>query len=61
MLEIPVQFFSISPQRVRRTSILDGLRAIGVAVADRFRPAPANAESTPQRPTRDGRALWNRS
>jgi hypothetical protein len=59
MLEIPVQFFSISPQRVRRTSILDGLRAIGVAVAERFRPAPAGAASPPRHP-RD-RALWHRS
>jgi 2-phospho-L-lactate transferase/gluconeogenesis factor (CofD/UPF0052 family) len=44
MLEIPVQFFAISPERVRRTSILDGLRAVGVAVAERLkrpRPAPA--------------------
>ena len=44
MLEIPVQFFAISPERVRRTSIFDGLRAVGVAVAERLkrsRPAPA--------------------
>jgi len=38
MQEIPVQFFSISPERVRRTSVLDGLRAIGIAVAGRFGP-----------------------
>jgi hypothetical protein len=36
MLEIPVQFFAISPERVRRTSVLDGLSAIGVAVAERL-------------------------
>jgi hypothetical protein len=59
MLEIPVQFFSISPQRVRRTSIMDGLRAVGVAVAERFRPAPSDA-ARPQRQPRD-RALWHRS
>jgi 2-phospho-L-lactate transferase/gluconeogenesis factor (CofD/UPF0052 family) len=35
MLEIPVQFFPISPDRVRRTSILDGLRAAAVAIAQR--------------------------
>lgn len=43
MQEIPVQFFAISPERVRRTSIGDGLRAIGVAVAGRLKP--------PARPT----------
>jgi hypothetical protein len=59
MLEIPVQFFSISPERVRRTSVLDGLRAIGVAIAERFRPVRGDAES-PQRQPRD-RALWHRS
>ena len=32
MLEVPVQFFPISPDKVRRTSVLDGLRAMGVAV-----------------------------
>lgn len=47
MQEIPVQFFAISPERVRRTSIGDGLRAIGAAVAGRLkrpaRPAPVAA------------------
>ena len=54
MLEVPVQFFSISPERVRRTSVFDGLRAIGVAVAGRLkrpvRPAPP---ATPDDPRRD--------
>src|SRR5215210_8501596 len=36
MLEIPVQFFGISPERVRRTSVMDGLSAIRVAVAERL-------------------------
>jgi 2-phospho-L-lactate transferase/gluconeogenesis factor (CofD/UPF0052 family) len=47
MQEIPVQFFAISPERVRRTSIGDGLRAIRLAVAGRLkrpaRPAPLTA------------------
>lgn len=60
MLELPVQFFSISPQRVRRTSVLDGLRAIMVAVAARFRSAPARPDTAPPS-ARRGRALWNRS
>jgi len=45
MLEWPVQFYSISPHSVRRTSVVDGLQALGVAVRERFRgrvepPAP---------------------
>lgn len=50
MLEIPVQFFSISPEQVRRTSVPDGLRALGVALGERLRgparrqPAAASSE-----------------
>jgi 2-phospho-L-lactate transferase/gluconeogenesis factor (CofD/UPF0052 family) len=36
MLEVPVRFFPISPQQVRRTSMVDGLRAIGVALRARL-------------------------
>jgi hypothetical protein len=39
MLEVPVQFFSISPEQVRRTTPLDGLRAVMTAVRARLRPA----------------------
>ena len=39
LLEIPVQFFAISPDQVRRTSIIDGLRSIGIALRERFRAA----------------------
>jgi hypothetical protein len=39
MLEIPVQFSAISPDQVRRTSVLDGLQSIGIAVRERFRTA----------------------
>jgi 2-phospho-L-lactate transferase/gluconeogenesis factor (CofD/UPF0052 family) len=46
MLEIPVQFYSISPERVRRTSIIDGLRAIALIAARRVaRPADARRRS----------------
>jgi 2-phospho-L-lactate transferase/gluconeogenesis factor (CofD/UPF0052 family) len=38
MLELPVQFYSISPRAVRRTSLTDGLRALAVAVRERLRP-----------------------
>jgi 2-phospho-L-lactate transferase/gluconeogenesis factor (CofD/UPF0052 family) len=39
MFEVPVQFFSISPEQVRRTTPLDGLRAIATALKARVRPA----------------------
>jgi hypothetical protein len=48
MLEIPVQFFSISPEQVRRTSVIDGLRAIGVAVCERFRKHERKASAVGQ-------------
>jgi 2-phospho-L-lactate transferase/gluconeogenesis factor (CofD/UPF0052 family) len=41
MFEVPVQFFSISPAQVRRTSPLDGLRAVGAVLAGRVRRLPA--------------------
>ena len=37
ILEIPVQFFAIAPDQVRRTSILDGVQSIGIAVRERLR------------------------
>ncbi len=37
MIEIPVQFFAMSPERVQRTSMFDGLRAMGVALRERTR------------------------
>jgi 2-phospho-L-lactate transferase/gluconeogenesis factor (CofD/UPF0052 family) len=49
ILEIPVQFFPISPERVKRTSILDGLGSVAALVGGRFaRPASANRGSKPQ-------------
>ena len=36
MLEIPVQFFAISPDQVRRTSVADGFGAFGIAVRERI-------------------------
>jgi hypothetical protein len=50
MFEVPVQFFSISPEQVRRTTPLDGLRAVFTAVRVRVRPAatgPASAAPLP--------------
>ena len=49
MFEVPVQFFSISPVQVRRTSLLDGLRAILTVLRGRVRsfgPHPAGEEAS---------------
>jgi 2-phospho-L-lactate transferase/gluconeogenesis factor (CofD/UPF0052 family) len=37
MLEIPVQFFAISPDQVRRTSVTDGFGAFYVAIRERMK------------------------
>jgi len=53
MFEVPVQFFSIAPEQVRRTIALNGLRAITTAIVARLRPAsgpdpaPAIAPANP--------------
>jgi hypothetical protein len=49
LLEIPVQFFPISPERVKRTSPLEGLQALATIVWRRFaapRPAPVETAVT---------------
>jgi hypothetical protein len=57
MLEVPVQFFSISPEQVRRTTPLDGLRAVMTAVRARLRPAAGGDPTVPAIPrTRRGEA-----
>jgi hypothetical protein len=47
ILEIPVQFFPISPERVKRTSPLDGLHALATIVWKRIAAAPSDSSSTP--------------
>ncbi len=37
VMEIPVQFFAMSPNQARRTSVGDGFRSIGIAVRERLR------------------------
>lgn len=37
MMEIPVQFFAMSPNQARRTSVGDGMRSIAIAVRERLR------------------------
>jgi 2-phospho-L-lactate transferase/gluconeogenesis factor (CofD/UPF0052 family) len=44
ILEVPVRFFPLSPDRVTRTTAWDGLRDLGILVARRFSPTrPAGA------------------
>ena len=40
ILEIPVQFLPISPDLVKRTSVVEGLQALGALVAGRFAAPP---------------------
>jgi 2-phospho-L-lactate transferase/gluconeogenesis factor (CofD/UPF0052 family) len=43
ILEIPVQFLPISPDLVKRTSVVEGLQALGALIAGRLAPVPAKA------------------
>lgn len=49
ILETPIRFFPMSPERVRRTSLLDGWRAVWTILRRRFgtRPAVSAAGSAP--------------
>jgi hypothetical protein len=46
VLEIPVRFFPISPERVKRTSVVEGLRAVGEILVRRLRSRPQPVSST---------------
>jgi 2-phospho-L-lactate transferase/gluconeogenesis factor (CofD/UPF0052 family) len=46
MLEIPVQFFAISPDQVRRTSVADGFGAFVIAIRERMKRPAANTSRT---------------
>src|SRR4051812_48885199 len=57
ILELPVQFVPLSPEKVKRTSAFDGVRALLTIVALRFRSGvtprqPARAESGTEKPLR---------
>jgi hypothetical protein len=54
ILELPVRFFPLSPNRVKRTRAIDGLRALGILLARRLSPGPAPA--APQDYARDSAA-----
>ena len=48
LLEVPVQFIPLSPERVRRTGVMEGLRSVATVVWQRFAPvarAPDHAQS----------------
>ncbi len=56
MFEVPVQFFSISPEQVRRTTPFDGLRAVMTAVRARLGPSAPAAPATGPLAARPGEA-----
>ena len=58
MFEVPVQFFSISPEQVRRTTPLDGMRAIMTrrAAPDCGRRPLSRRHAIPVAPARRGEA-----
>ena len=47
LLEIPVQFFPISPERVKRTSVGEGLRSLATLIAGRLTPPPVPVQTAP--------------
>jgi hypothetical protein len=46
ILETPVQFFPLSPANVRRTTVVDGLRALAAIVYNRVKPRPRRPART---------------
>lgn len=50
ILEIPARFFPLSPDRVKRTSVFEGLQSLGVLISGRLRaasPAPRPVAARP--------------
>jgi 2-phospho-L-lactate transferase/gluconeogenesis factor (CofD/UPF0052 family) len=52
VLETPVRFVPLSPERVKRTTALDGLRALATLVRHRFSRAPSRADRAVYAPER---------
>ncbi len=50
MFEVPVHFYSLSPELVRRTTFADGVSAIGTIVWRRFGPASTDAPAARREP-----------
>jgi len=44
MFEVPVHFYSVSPDHAKRTTVIDGLQSIGSIVWARVRPSPEHAQ-----------------
>jgi 2-phospho-L-lactate transferase/gluconeogenesis factor (CofD/UPF0052 family) len=53
MFEVPVHFYSLSPDKVRRTTIRDGVRAVGTILWRRLKRAEPTAVETGRQPRRD--------
>ncbi len=53
MFEVPVHFYSVSPEQVKRTTVLDGIRSMATIIAGRVKrpsppfPAPAAGSQRP--------------
>ena len=47
ILEIPVRFVPLAPDRVKRTSAVEGMRALATLVTHRFTARPAEAPARP--------------
>jgi len=50
ILEIPVQFFPLSPEKVKRTSIVEGLGLLGGLITGRFVPPVGSASANGREP-----------
>ena len=50
ILEIPVQFFPLSPEKVKRTSIVEGLGLLGGLITGRLMPPGSTAATTDREP-----------
>ena len=46
VLEVPVQFIPLSPERVRRTGLVDGLRSLATVIWQRVRPVRRDTRAT---------------
>lgn len=49
LLEVPVQFIPLSPERVRRTGVMEGLRSVATVIWQRFAPVSREPEPAASR------------
>ncbi len=57
MFEVPVHFYSLSPEQVRRTTVADGVAAVGTIVWRRFGPAPVDVPAARHEPADSARPV----